>query len=82
MPKSFCLHVFSSPECSCCQYITSIAMGAPAVFLGGQLLAGLSILMQLNEYSILLGATSLGLVFTYPLMKRITFWVCLRIVLG
>ena len=46
-----------------------------AVFLGLQLTAGLGVLVQLNEYSIALGAASLGLVFTYPLMKRITFWV-------
>ncbi|KAK9809824.1 hypothetical protein WJX73_010476 [Symbiochloris irregularis] len=45
-----------------------------AVFLGAQLVAGLGILVQLNEYSIVLGASSLALVFTYPLMKRITFW--------
>ena len=49
-----------------------------AVLLGGQLLLGLGILVQLNSYSIVLGAASLGLVFTYPLMKRITFWVRLQ----
>lgn len=49
-----------------------------AAFLGLQLGAGLGILVQLNEYSIALGAASLGLVFTYPLMKRITFWVRTR----
>ncbi|XP_076901151.1 4-hydroxybenzoate polyprenyltransferase, mitochondrial-like [Bidens hawaiensis] len=43
-------------------------------FLGIQLLLGLGILLQLNNYSIVLGASSLLLVFTYPLMKRITFW--------
>ena len=48
---------------------------ACTVFLGLQLGAGLGVLVQLNEYSIILGAASLGLVFTYPLMKRITFWV-------
>ena len=47
------------------------------MFLSLQLGAGLGILVQLNEYSIVLGAASLGLVFTYPLMKRITFWVSL-----
>lgn len=31
--------------------------------------------MQLNAYSIILGASSLVLVFTYPLMKRVTHWV-------
>ncbi|KAK4775207.1 hypothetical protein SAY86_010142 [Trapa natans] len=43
-------------------------------FLGFQLLLGLGILLQLNNYSRILGASSLLLVFTYPLMKRFTFW--------
>ena len=46
-----------------------------AGFLGLQLLLGLGILLQLNAYSIALGASSLGLVFTYPLLKRFTYWV-------
>lgn len=45
-----------------------------AAFLGLQLSAGLAILLQLNPYSQLLGASSLALVATYPLMKRITGW--------
>ncbi|XP_057340108.1 4-hydroxybenzoate polyprenyltransferase, mitochondrial isoform X2 [Microplitis mediator] len=44
------------------------------VFLGGQLSLGLLILLQLNWYSVLLGASSLALVIIYPLMKRITYW--------
>ncbi|XP_046486509.1 4-hydroxybenzoate polyprenyltransferase, mitochondrial isoform X3 [Neodiprion pinetum] len=44
------------------------------VFLSGQLGVGLLVLLQLNWYSILLGASSLGLVVIYPLMKRITHW--------
>jgi len=44
------------------------------VFLGGQLGVGLLILLQLNWYSVLLGASSLGLVVTYPLMKRFTYY--------
>ncbi|KAH9994093.1 4-hydroxybenzoate polyprenyl transferase [Russula compacta] len=43
-------------------------------FLAPQLTAGLAVLTQLNWYSILLGASSLSLVITYPLMKRITYW--------
>ncbi|GAB2242885.1 hypothetical protein Droror1_Dr00019660 [Drosera rotundifolia] len=43
-------------------------------FLGLQLFLGLGILLQLNNYSRILGASSLLLVFTYPLMKRLTFW--------
>ncbi|OAY59555.1 4-hydroxybenzoate polyprenyltransferase, mitochondrial [Manihot esculenta] len=43
-------------------------------FLGFQLMLGLGILLQLNNYSQILGASSLLLVFSYPLMKRLTFW--------
>ncbi|GIL81402.1 hypothetical protein Vretifemale_10452 [Volvox reticuliferus] len=39
-----------------------------------QLSLGLVILLQLNDYSKILGASSLLLVGTYPLMKRITYW--------
>ncbi|KAK9767294.1 4-hydroxybenzoate polyprenyltransferase, mitochondrial [Basidiobolus ranarum] len=49
-------------------------------FLGLQLSAGLGVLTQLNMYSILLGASSMGLVITYPLMKRVTYWP--QVVLG
>lgn len=43
-------------------------------FLGGQLSLALGVLLCLNYYSIALGAASLSLVITYPLMKRITYW--------
>ncbi|KAK6626350.1 Para-hydroxybenzoate--polyprenyltransferase, mitochondrial precursor (PHB:polyprenyltransferase) [Polyplax serrata] len=44
------------------------------VFLGGQLSVALLILLQLNWYSVFLGASSLALVIVYPLMKRVTYW--------
>lgn len=44
------------------------------VFLASQLLLGLTVLVQLNNYSILLGMCSLPLVFIYPFMKRVTYW--------
>lgn len=50
------------------------------VFLGAQLAVGLLVLLELNWYSIVLGASSLGLVVVYPLMKRITHWP--QLVLG
>ncbi|XP_014121329.2 4-hydroxybenzoate polyprenyltransferase, mitochondrial isoform X1 [Zonotrichia albicollis] len=50
------------------------------VFLGGQLSLALCVLLCLNYYSIILGASSLFLVITYPLMKRITYWP--QLVLG
>ncbi|KAK0557080.1 Para-hydroxybenzoate--polyprenyltransferase, mitochondrial precursor (PHB:polyprenyltransferase) [Tilletia horrida] len=43
-------------------------------FLGAQLSVGLAVLLNLNWYSIGLGASSLALVTVYPLMKRITYW--------
>ena len=38
------------------------------------LLIGFAILLTFNAYSIALGVASLLLVFTYPLMKRVTWW--------
>ena len=56
-----------------------IASGAIRVktaiaFLGLLLALGLVILLHLNLFAIILGAASLALVFTYPFMKRITYW--------
>ena len=45
-----------------------------AVLLAAQCVAGLAILLQLNRFSIVLGASSLVLVAAYPFMKRITWW--------
>ncbi|PWZ00815.1 4-hydroxybenzoate polyprenyl transferase [Testicularia cyperi] len=49
-------------------------------FLGVQLSAGLAVLINLNWFSIVLGASSLSVVVLYPLMKRITYWP--QLVLG
>ncbi|CAH1116719.1 unnamed protein product [Phaedon cochleariae] len=57
-----------------------ISMKQAVVFLGGQLSLGLLILLQLNWPSVFLGASSLGLVVAYPLMKRFTQWP--QLVLG
>uniref|UniRef100_A0A336KI87 4-hydroxybenzoate polyprenyltransferase, mitochondrial n=1 Tax=Culicoides sonorensis TaxID=179676 RepID=A0A336KI87_CULSO len=43
-------------------------------FLATQLGLSLVILLQFNWNSIILGASCLGLVITYPLMKRVTYW--------
>ncbi len=45
-----------------------------SLFLALQLVAGLAILLQFNRMSVILGAASLLLVFTYPFMKRVTYW--------
>lgn len=51
-----------------------ISMKQAWIFLAGQLTLGLTVLLQLNWYSVILGASSMLLVTTYPLMKRITYW--------
>lgn len=44
------------------------------LFLVAQLLIGLLVLLQLPLFAIQMGAASLGLVISYPFMKRITWW--------
>ncbi|XP_055356437.1 4-hydroxybenzoate polyprenyltransferase, mitochondrial-like isoform X2 [Paramacrobiotus metropolitanus] len=44
------------------------------IWLGGQLGLSLAVLSQFNWFSIILGASSLGIVVTYPLFKRFTFY--------
>jgi 4-hydroxybenzoate polyprenyltransferase len=44
------------------------------LFMGLQMLAGLAILLQFNGFAVGVGAASLAVVFTYPLMKRVTYW--------
>ncbi len=51
-----------------------VSVRAAAAFLVGLLLLGLLVLVQFNGSTILIGASSLVLVATYPLMKRITHW--------
>ena len=57
-----------------------VSMFDALVFLGGQLGLGLLVLLELNWYSVILGASSMGLVVAYPLMKRLTYWP--QLVLG
>ena len=52
----------------------AVSVRAAAIFLGLQLLLALIILLQMNRFTIALGAGSLVLVATYPFMKRITYW--------
>jgi 4-hydroxybenzoate polyprenyltransferase len=51
-----------------------VSVRAAAAFILLQLAVGLAILLQFNGYAMAVGAASLVLVFTYPLMKRITYW--------
>lgn len=57
-----------------------IMMPQAWTFLFAQLSAGLAVLLQLNWYSVILGASSMLLVVSYPLMKRVTYWP--QLVLG
>ena len=50
------------------------------IFLAGQCLLGLVILLQFNPYTIVLASASLLIVVIYPFMKRITHWP--QLVLG
>lgn len=44
------------------------------LFLGLLLAVGLTVLLQMNPYTIVMGVLALPLVVTYPFMKRITYW--------
>ncbi len=50
------------------------------IFLSMQLLIGLVVLFQFNEFTIWLAISSLGLVVIYPFAKRFTYWP--QLVLG
>ncbi len=51
-----------------------ISVRNASIFLFIQLFFGLIILLQFNNFTILLGASSLILVVIYPFMKRISYW--------
>jgi 4-hydroxybenzoate polyprenyltransferase len=51
-----------------------VSLRQALLFLAAQLLVGLAILLLLHPYAIALGAASLALVFSYPFMKRVTWW--------
>jgi 4-hydroxybenzoate polyprenyltransferase len=52
----------------------AVSLRGAWVFLALQCAAGLLVLLQLNAFSMALGAGSLVLVALYPFMKRITWW--------
>jgi 4-hydroxybenzoate polyprenyltransferase len=51
-----------------------VTVAQALAFLMGQLAVGAAVLFSLNRLSILLGVAVLGLIGTYPFMKRITYW--------
>ncbi len=52
----------------------AVGLRGAVAFLALQLLAGLAILLTFNGFTVALGIASLTLVFTYPFMKRVTWW--------
>ncbi len=44
------------------------------LFMLAQLAVGAAVLLSLNRASVILGIAVLGLIATYPLMKRVTYW--------
>ncbi|MDE2029001.1 MAG: 4-hydroxybenzoate octaprenyltransferase [Alphaproteobacteria bacterium] len=51
-----------------------VSLTQAVIFLAALLLVGFGILMLFNRATVVTGALSLLLVFTYPLMKRVTWW--------
>ncbi|MCZ6637523.1 MAG: 4-hydroxybenzoate octaprenyltransferase [Alphaproteobacteria bacterium] len=52
----------------------AVSVRAAVMFLVLELMIGLGILAMFNNFTIALGIASLALIFTYPFMKRITYW--------
>ena len=52
----------------------AVSVRQAVVFLAVLLALALAILLTFNRFTVMLGAASLVLVFSYPFMKRITYW--------
>ncbi|MBC8791255.1 MAG: 4-hydroxybenzoate octaprenyltransferase [Tagaea sp. CACIAM 22H2] len=52
----------------------AVSVKKAVVFMFAQMALAFVILLQFNLFAIMVGVASLILVFTYPLMKRITWW--------
>ena len=51
-----------------------VTVAQAILFMLGQLAVGAAVLLSLNRISVVLGVAVLGLIATYPVMKRITWW--------
>jgi 4-hydroxybenzoate polyprenyltransferase len=51
-----------------------VSVAQAKIFLAAQALVGLLVLLQFNWFTVLLGIASLGTIFIYPFMKRVTDW--------
>jgi 4-hydroxybenzoate polyprenyltransferase len=52
----------------------AVSVGAAVLFMVVQMAIGCIVLASFNRFTFWLGVMSLGLVFAYPFMKRITWW--------
>ncbi len=52
----------------------AVTLWQAALFFLFQLMIGAAVLLSLNRTSLLLGVAVLGLIGTYPFMKRVTYW--------
>jgi 4-hydroxybenzoate polyprenyltransferase len=52
----------------------AVSLGRAVVFLLAQLVVGAAVLLSLNRLTVILGVAVLGLIGSYPFMKRITWW--------
>jgi 4-hydroxybenzoate polyprenyltransferase len=52
----------------------AVSVRSAWIFLAALLLLGLSVLLAFNPLTFVLAIASLALVFTYPFMKRVTYW--------
>jgi 4-hydroxybenzoate polyprenyltransferase len=57
-----------------------VSVAGAFAFLVLQALVGLAVLLQFNNFAIIIGIASLAIVAIYPFMKRITYWP--QVVLG
>jgi 4-hydroxybenzoate polyprenyltransferase len=51
-----------------------VSVGQAIAWLVVQSLVGLLVLIQFNDFAVMLGIASLGLIVIYPFMKRVTYW--------
>ena len=57
-----------------------VSVLAAMMFMGTLCLIGFAVLLQFNLFTVILGMASLGIVASYPFMKRFTYWP--QVVLG
>jgi 4-hydroxybenzoate polyprenyltransferase len=51
-----------------------VSLAQAVAFLAALLAIGLAVLLQFNDFAVVLGLASIALVLAYPFMKRVTYW--------